>query len=122
MPGDPELVVVAQRAHRCETGMRSVIAALGRSYLYTRTSPEAPRLHVADLGDRGRWASVFTTTARLTAAVGECDAIGMPGLDFLEFTPAGVGLVLDPLAEHALPLPARVIEQAATTLGIRRAT
>lgn len=120
MPEEPELVVVAEHARRSEAGSRAVFKALARSYLYTRTSNEAPRLHVADLGERGRWASVFSTRERLAATVGECDAIGMPGMDFLEFVPVGVGLVLDPRDPHALPLPPHLLDQAAAALGVTR--
>ncbi|MFR9727868.1 SseB family protein [Saccharopolyspora sp. MS10] len=121
MSAEPELVLVAALARRGEVGARAVFEAWGRAYLYTRTSAEAPTLHVAELGDRGRWASVFSTRERLAGTHGACDAIGMPGADYLEHAPAGVGLLLDPGTPHALPLPAHLLDQAAAALGMSRA-
>ncbi|MCA1229400.1 SseB family protein [Saccharopolyspora sp. 6M] len=121
MSAEPELVLIAGLARRGEVGARAVFEAWGRSYLYARTSPEAPTLHVADLGDRGRWASVFSTRERLAHAHGECEAIGMPGADYLEHTPSGVGLLLDPGTPHTFPLPAHLLDQAAAALGVSRA-
>ncbi|MCX2729925.1 SseB family protein [Saccharopolyspora sp. NFXS83] len=80
----------------------------------------SPQLHVADLGQRGRWVSVFSTRERLAAALGECHAITMPGVDYLAFTPTGIGLVLDPGDAHALPLPSHLLDQAAAALGVNR--
>ncbi|WP_246472052.1 SseB family protein [Saccharopolyspora phatthalungensis] len=120
MAEESRIVSAASRLRGGQARLSDVAEWFDRGYFYTKTPADAPRLFVADLGMRGRWACVFSSPQRLANAVGECDYIGMPGADFLELTPGGVGLVFDPGEGYALALRADILAPAAATVRTRR--
>ncbi|MFI0467190.1 SseB family protein [Saccharopolyspora sp. 5N102] len=105
--GEPELVVVAREVCAGQRPLKAFYAAFAQAVVFAQR-PEKPGVFVTDIGRRGRWTLAFSSSERLAARAGECDYMSMPGADFLELVPAGVGVMVDPDDEHRLPLQPRV--------------
>lgn len=107
--GEPEFVLVAREVIAGEHDPVEIDSVFQRAWVYG-VRAERPGVLVSEIAGRGRWTAVCTTLARLAAFAGECDYFATTGADLLAQLPEGVGVFVDPLDEHGLPIVSHLVE------------